>query len=181
MGWLRLVGSLKLQVSFAEYRLFYRALLQKRPNETYMNVQMTHASSAHSFLPRVYAAQEWSNRPVAKHACSKMGRAAARRYAPKQPRVIRAGPHPGGTQFGPPIPGVYRNFFDTGGLSDFPLKIWGFIKFFWCFLILGVYLIFHQKSGGLSQISQISQINPGIDETKIRLNPGMCENPKKIR
>jgi len=31
MGWLRLVGSLKSQVSFAEYRLFYRALLQKRP------------------------------------------------------------------------------------------------------------------------------------------------------
>ena len=30
MGWLRLVGSLKLQVSFSEYRLFYRALLQKR-------------------------------------------------------------------------------------------------------------------------------------------------------
>ena len=30
MGWLRLVGSLKLWVSFAEYRLFYRALLQKR-------------------------------------------------------------------------------------------------------------------------------------------------------
>ena len=31
MGWLRLVGSSKLLVSFAEYRLFYRALLQKRP------------------------------------------------------------------------------------------------------------------------------------------------------
>jgi len=31
MGWLRLVGSLKLQVSFAEYCLFYRSLLQKRP------------------------------------------------------------------------------------------------------------------------------------------------------
>jgi len=31
MGWLRLVGSLESQVSFAEYRLFYRALLQKRP------------------------------------------------------------------------------------------------------------------------------------------------------
>jgi len=30
MGWLRSVGSLKLQVAFAEYRLFYRALLQKR-------------------------------------------------------------------------------------------------------------------------------------------------------
>ena len=29
MGWLHVVGSLK--VSFAEYRLFYRALLQKRP------------------------------------------------------------------------------------------------------------------------------------------------------
>jgi len=27
MGWLRLVGSLKLQVSIAEYRLFYKALL----------------------------------------------------------------------------------------------------------------------------------------------------------
>jgi len=31
MGWLQLVGSLKLQVSFAEYSLVYRALLQERP------------------------------------------------------------------------------------------------------------------------------------------------------
>ena len=31
VGWLTLVGSLKLQVSSAEYRLFYRAFLQKRP------------------------------------------------------------------------------------------------------------------------------------------------------
>jgi len=31
MGWLRSVGSIKLQVSFAEYRLFYRSLWQKRP------------------------------------------------------------------------------------------------------------------------------------------------------
>ena len=31
MGWFRLVVSSKLQVSFAAYRLFYRALLQKRP------------------------------------------------------------------------------------------------------------------------------------------------------
>jgi len=30
MGWLRLVGSSKLYVSFAEYNLFYRALLHKR-------------------------------------------------------------------------------------------------------------------------------------------------------
>jgi len=29
-GWLRLVGSLKLQVTFAEYSLLNRALLQKR-------------------------------------------------------------------------------------------------------------------------------------------------------
>jgi len=30
MGWIRLVGSLKFKVSFAEYSLFYRALVQKR-------------------------------------------------------------------------------------------------------------------------------------------------------
>ena len=30
MGWLRSVGSIKSQVSFAEQRLFYRPLLQKR-------------------------------------------------------------------------------------------------------------------------------------------------------
>ena len=30
MGWLRSVGSIKLQVFFAEYFLFYRVLLQKR-------------------------------------------------------------------------------------------------------------------------------------------------------
>ena len=30
MRWLRLVGSLKLQASFAEYRLFHIALLQGR-------------------------------------------------------------------------------------------------------------------------------------------------------
>jgi len=31
MGLLQLEGSLKLWVSFAEYRLFYRAVLQRRP------------------------------------------------------------------------------------------------------------------------------------------------------
>jgi len=31
MGWLRLVGCLKSQVSFAEYSFFYRAFWQKRP------------------------------------------------------------------------------------------------------------------------------------------------------
>jgi len=41
VGWLRLVGSLKLQVSFAEYILFYRALLQK---ETYNFKERAHRS-----------------------------------------------------------------------------------------------------------------------------------------
>jgi len=31
MGWLWLLGSLRLEVSFVEYSLFYRALLKKRP------------------------------------------------------------------------------------------------------------------------------------------------------
>ena len=31
MGWLQSVGSIKSQVSFAEYCLFCRAFLQKRP------------------------------------------------------------------------------------------------------------------------------------------------------
>jgi len=31
LGWPRLVGSIKLQVSFADYSLFYWSLLQKRP------------------------------------------------------------------------------------------------------------------------------------------------------
>jgi len=31
MGWLRLVGSIQFYVSFAEYSLCYRALLQKKP------------------------------------------------------------------------------------------------------------------------------------------------------
>jgi len=31
MGWLRLVGSIELQVTFAEYSLIYRSLSQKRP------------------------------------------------------------------------------------------------------------------------------------------------------
>ena len=30
MGWLRSVGAIQLYVSFEEYSLFYRALLQKR-------------------------------------------------------------------------------------------------------------------------------------------------------
>jgi len=41
MGWLRLAGSIKLQVSFAEYSLFYRALLQKK---TYNSKEPTNCS-----------------------------------------------------------------------------------------------------------------------------------------
>ena len=40
IGWLRLLGSLKLYVSFAEYRLFYRALLQKRPINLHLDYHM---------------------------------------------------------------------------------------------------------------------------------------------
>ena len=40
VGWLRLVGSLKSQVSFAGYSLFYRALLQKRPVILYAHIRM---------------------------------------------------------------------------------------------------------------------------------------------
>jgi len=42
MGWLRSVGSIRLWVSFAEYRLFYRALLQKRP--TILSILLTKAT-----------------------------------------------------------------------------------------------------------------------------------------
>jgi len=74
---------------------------------------------------------------VAEHVCSKMGRAAARPNAPKQPRAIRAGPHPGEIFFGPPIPGVHLIFPHTGGLSVFPQKSWVYLRstsggdFFW--------------------------------------------------
>ena len=43
MGWLRLVESIKLDVSFAEYRLFCRALLQKRP--TILSILLTKVTS----------------------------------------------------------------------------------------------------------------------------------------
>ena len=42
MGWLRSVGSIKLQVSFAEYSLFCRAHLQKRP--TILLILLTEAT-----------------------------------------------------------------------------------------------------------------------------------------
>jgi len=48
MGWLRLVGSIKLQVAFAEYSLFYRALLQTRP--IILSILLTEATSYQSFI-----------------------------------------------------------------------------------------------------------------------------------
>jgi len=48
MGWLQLVGSVKLQVSFAEYSLFYRALLQKRP--IILSILLTEATPQHAYL-----------------------------------------------------------------------------------------------------------------------------------
>jgi len=46
MGWLRSVGSIKLYVSFAEYCLFYKALLQKRP--IILSILLTKATSEES-------------------------------------------------------------------------------------------------------------------------------------
>jgi len=48
MRWLRLVGSLKWWVSFAEYSLFCRALLQKRP--TILRSLLIIATSYHQYL-----------------------------------------------------------------------------------------------------------------------------------
>jgi len=48
---LRLVGSLKSEVSFAEYSLFYRALLQKRPVKE--PTHCSHPIAAHTRIPRV--------------------------------------------------------------------------------------------------------------------------------
>ena len=105
----------------------------------------------------MHSAQEWTNRTVAKHACSKMGRAAARRNTPKQPRAIRAGPHDRGNKiWGPntgglsnlvPNTGSLSGFVHTVGLSD--LLIPGVLSDF--LSNTGVYLIFHYNSGGLSK------------------------------
>ena len=61
-----------------------------------------------------HPAQEWRNRTVAEHACSKMGRAAARHNVPKQPRVIRAGPNEGGKKLGPQYRGLSAKTHNTG-------------------------------------------------------------------
>jgi len=55
MGWLQSVGSIKSQVSFAEYRLFCRALLQKRP--IILSILLTKATpyTTEGDTPRTFA------------------------------------------------------------------------------------------------------------------------------
>jgi len=96
-----------------------------------------------------WSTQKWRNHTVAEHACSKMGRAAARRNTPKHPRAIRVGPHLGRIFFGTPIPGVYLIFFDTGGLSRHGGK--NKIK---CYLCIFSPL----NTGGLSEIIWIQGV-----------------------
>ena len=55
VGWPRLVGSLKRLVSFEECRLFYRALLQKRPSMLKPVSPETQAMNGH-----IQNYQEWS-------------------------------------------------------------------------------------------------------------------------
>jgi len=50
MGWLWLVGSIKLYVSFSEYSLFYRSLFQKRP--IILSILLTEAT--HIALSRLF-------------------------------------------------------------------------------------------------------------------------------
>jgi len=55
-GWLRLVGYLKLYVSFAEYRLFNWALLQKRPIIVRSLLPVYHVAQRHATLMRSHRA-----------------------------------------------------------------------------------------------------------------------------
>jgi len=52
MGCLRSVASMKLQVSFAKYSLFYRALLQKRP--IILSILLTEATPYVTWLIRIW-------------------------------------------------------------------------------------------------------------------------------
>jgi len=58
MGWLRSVGSIKSYVSFAEYRLFCMALLQKRP--IILSILLSEATP--------YLSRRWGNRAAVPHA-----------------------------------------------------------------------------------------------------------------
>ena len=61
MAWLRLVGSLKLQVSFAEHRLFHRALLQMRPIilRSLLIVATPYGEQNARYLPQIDSKSAW--------------------------------------------------------------------------------------------------------------------------
>jgi len=91
MGWLRLVGSLKLYVSFAEYSLFYRALLQKRPiiKETYNFKEPTKRShpipsKEHYLHPKKLSIYPKRNLFTTKRAIHAHKRAQYKRAPPKR-------------------------------------------------------------------------------------------------
>jgi len=57
VGWLRLVGSVKVWVSFAEYLLFYRALLQKIP--VIFRSLLFVSTPYHAFVYMCHVSYEW--------------------------------------------------------------------------------------------------------------------------
>ena len=61
MGWLQSVGSIKLHVSFAEYCLFHRALLQKKP--IILSILLTkatpHIKHVHTLQSVRYVSTRW--------------------------------------------------------------------------------------------------------------------------
>jgi len=108
-------------------------------------------------------AQELRNHTVAEHACSKMGHAAARRNAPKQPRIIRVGPNEGAKKLGSQYRGFIRFSPHTGGLSVF-LDLPGVYRIF--NLIPGVYRIFNLIPGFIGSATK----NPGFIKD-FKINP----------
>jgi len=64
MGWLWLVGSLKILVSFAEYSLFCRALLPKRP--MFLGSLLKLATPHHTFEFRMLYLSKWAMSHVLK-------------------------------------------------------------------------------------------------------------------
>ena len=108
-------------------------------------------------------APELRNHTVAEHACSKMGHAAARRNAPKQPRMIRVGPNEGAKKLGSQYRGFVRFSPHTGGLSVF-LDLPGVYRIF--NLIPGVCRIFNLIPGFIGSATK----NPGFIKD-FKINP----------
>ena len=75
IGWLRFVGSMKLQVSFAECSLFYRALLQKRP--IIQSILLTVASAYQCVCARGDSQGQWGMLQHVAACCSMLRHVAA--------------------------------------------------------------------------------------------------------